>query len=257
MSVENSFEGRHDDYAFFLTHSDEPTRCRDAVVRELEVWREAEPHRPIRLMDFGCSRGEFLRGVLERGRLDPGSLALTLVDVDVSALEAARREVAAFSTVRIDADVAPPGGREFDVILSNHVLYYVPDLAQTLRRLMNAVADGGLALLTLGGRDNQLCRLWQHVFDAVGEPVPFYLAPDVERELSEIPVRFTKSEIRSVLEFDDTAENRARIARFVFGPHFQRFGPERILPHFDAWSADGRIVMENRDVCFCVIAPTA
>lgn len=247
VSTINSFAGRHADYAFFMAHTDEPARCREALLRALSGC----PPGAVRWLDFGCGGGEFLEGVLREWGRPAREIALHLVDPDTGAQERAVRRLTPLAASVARSEAIPDGGT-FDVVASNHALYYPDDLARALRSLAAALAPGGVGIWTLGGRDNQLCHLWREFFGLVGQPLPFYLAEDVARWLRSSGLVWQEEAVRSVLRFPDSAENRDRIARFLFGPRLALFNQEAVREAFGAWRSGSEIVMENRDACFVV-----
>lgn len=242
-----SFEAIHDEYAFFLTHSTEPSRCREEMLRELRAW---SPPQDIRLLDFGCSRGEFLSGLLREWAVPRARLAVTAVDIDASALPAAAAAIEPFAAT-VSTGTSPVGGA-FDVILSNHVLYYVQDLEKTVKGLRERLAPGGRMLLLLGGRGNCLCGFWDVAYGDNG--APWNRAEDVELVLRRNGWDFSRIDVLSRLEFPDSRENRLRILRFLFTDSLGKFDVEALLAHFDPYRAGDRIVINNRDVLFVLSA---
>lgn len=242
-----SFEAIRDDYAFFLEHSDEPARCRAAMVRELRAWN---PPQDIHLLDFGCSRGEFLSGLLREWAVPRERLAVTAVDIDAAALPAAASAIEPFAATVSTGGSLPEN--IFDVILSNHVLYYVPDLAGTLRALRGRLAPGGSMLLLLGGRENALCGFWDVAYGGAG--VPWNRAEDVAAALGSSGWSVSRTGVSSRLEFPDTRENRLRILRFLFSDSLGDFDTDVLLAHFERFRVGNRIVIDNRDVLFSISA---
>ncbi len=250
MSEANSFEHRHEDYAWFLAHTDESIRCREEMLTHMVEWSVGKGR--LRMLDFGCGGGEFLEGVLGAWAWPAKYLDLTLVDVDELALPQAERRLARFSDAGLAIESRLDGLSGFDLVLSNHALYYVGEARAAVRALAGCLSRGGMGIWILGGEDNALCQLWLKAFAAANVPLPFLLAADIERELRGLGRGFQRTEISSVLDYADNGKNRDRIARFVFGPHLERLGPERVRESFSGWSCRGRIIMESRDVCLRV-----
>lgn len=152
----SSFEDRHDDYEFFMSHSTEAELCRQAALTRLKTWSQGHEGR-VRLLDFGCGSGEFLQSLLEAWDFPASRLDLTLLDVDALALGKARVRLADRSAhpLRTVASLEELADQSFDVILSNHALYYVDDLRGTLRGLSSRLAPGGGGDLD-AGREREL-----------------------------------------------------------------------------------------------------
>lgn len=244
----NSFETRHADYAFFLAQSDEPERCREVFLETLRVTPHWEV--PWRCLDFGCGSGEFLESLLVAWSPTQKGVTIHLVDVDAAALTEARVRLERFASPPVHTSNHLPERETFHLILSNHALYYVEDAPATLTQMAGLLHEDGMAIVTMGGRQNQICRLWLRAFEAANRPLPFYLAEDIQGILEGAPVKLEARPVHSTVRFPDSPENRLRIARFAFGARLPGFGPERITELFDEWKEGSEIVMRNRDLCF-------
>lgn len=136
-----------DDYAFFEAHS---TEAEADVRAHLKHVAEIEPREgAIRMLDFGCGSGEFTAQFLAAVGWSAERLWLTLVDpAEVVRREAAVR-LARFTDAPItESSVIPAGlAGSCDVVLANHVFYYVPNLVEHLRQLIEARAPGGVLLI--------------------------------------------------------------------------------------------------------------
>lgn len=255
MESRKSFEGIHEDYAFVLAHSGEPRACREALLAEAA--KVASSVEKPRWLDFGCGGGEFLSGLLDGWPGDLATVDLALVDVDPGYLEAAcnlakGRCRSVHGASRLDG--LPAGG--FDLITSNHVLYYVPDMAATLGGLYERLRSGGRAVLVLGGKDNQLIRLWLDAFNAANIPLPYFHAGHVEETLNALEISYGRTALQYLFCFPDTRENRQKVLRFLFKEWVETLGEENLLSLMDAYAHNGDIVMENSDALFMFSSPT-
>jgi ubiquinone/menaquinone biosynthesis C-methylase UbiE len=102
--------------------------------------REA-PGPGARVLDLGCGPATLWRA--NRERIDP-SWSLTLADFSAGMIEAARRELgdrAAYVVADVQELPLPAGS--FDVVLANHMLFHVPDLARAFGQIRRVLVPGG------------------------------------------------------------------------------------------------------------------
>lgn len=123
----------------------------------------------------------------------------------------------------------------FDLILSNHALYYVGDLKPCARRLLTLLSPGGLMLIAMAGWDNTLMRLWKTGFALVNRPVPYNSAEDLEAILDLVEATYRKARSPYEIRFPDSEENRMSILRFLFGEHLRDMPRDRLLAEFDPY----------------------
>ncbi len=243
------------DYAFFMTHATEAESDVAEYARELAG--VAERRTAIRMLDFGCGTGSFSEQLLSTVNWPPRALELTLVEPVPHQCEEAALRLAGFSeraiatAQKLDAGVRGP----FDVILSNHVLYYVDDLDATLRQLVDLRSPGGKLLLAMAGWDNMLLGLWQTGFAMLGRPVPYYAAQDVASALSRWGIPFRKARVPYRLRFPDSAENRLKILRFLFAEHLDTMPRQRLLGEFDRYCQHGHVEVNTHSDHFAVEQP--
>jgi trans-aconitate 2-methyltransferase len=181
-----------DDYEFFAENSTEATADLDAYAERLRSFDP--PAGTTRMLDFGCGPGSFTARFPDRlgwggDRLDPA-----LVEPTAAYRQQAVERLGAMTDRPIRAWDALPAGSEraFDLILSHHVLYYVPELRATLDGLVRALDHRGLFLTAIAGRDNALVDLWFGGFPLIGRPVPYHTAVDVEEALTGLGVAFDR-----------------------------------------------------------------
>ena len=210
-----------DDYDFFASHSTEAESDLDAYAERLGSFDP--PDGPVRMLDFGCGPGSFTARFIDRAGWGGDRLDLALVEPSAAYRQQAAERLGAMTSRPIRAWDALPAGSEgaFDVILSNHALYYVPELEEALDRLVRALAPRGLLLTAVAGRDNALVDLWFRGFPLVGRPVPYHTAEDVGEALGRRGRAFERRDVHYDLNFPDTEANRLKILRFLFGEHWR------------------------------------
>jgi trans-aconitate 2-methyltransferase len=237
-----------DDYDFFADNSTEADADLDAYAERLRSFDP--PAGPVRMLDFGCGPGSFTARFLDRAGWGADRLDLALVEPSAAYRRQAVGRLGAMTRrpIRAWAALPPDSGAAFDVILSNHALYYVPELEEALDRLVRAMAPRGLFLAAVAGRDNALVDLWFCGFPLVGRPVPYHTAEDVGAALARRGRAFERRDVRYELHFPDTEGNRLKILRFLFGEHLAALPRAVVLGFFDRYASAGRVEMRTGNV---------
>ena len=131
------------------TFDDEPDHgLRDAVTRE--AWRtlllEHLPPAPARVADLGCGTGTLSVLLAEAGYDVAG------VDLSPEMVVRAKAKAAGHSATFAVGDAGDPDlpHGQFDVVLSRHVLWALPDPAAGLARWVDLLAPGGRLVLVEG-----------------------------------------------------------------------------------------------------------
>lgn len=228
------------DYAFFEAHATEMEQDARAYA---ECLAGTPAEGAIRMLDFGCGTGTLTARLLGLTGWAPARLRLTLVEP----VEAARRQAVARLAGRtehpvVDSAALPEGtAGGFEVVLANHVLYYVPDLPDRLAALIGAVAPSGAFVTAISPRTNALIAVWIAGFRMLNREVPYNTSEDVEATLRALGAEYRKREVTFELTFPDTEENRTRIVRFLLADHLEQLPLRPLLDLFDPHSRSGRI----------------
>jgi RimJ/RimL family protein N-acetyltransferase len=119
---------------------------RSPAVRE--AWRvllrDLLPPAPARVADLGCGTGS-LALLLTEERYD-----VTGVDFSPEMIRQARAKVPGVEFVEADASAPPLDPASYDVVLSRHVLWAMPDPAAALVRWQDLLTPAGLLVLVEG-----------------------------------------------------------------------------------------------------------
>jgi len=241
-----------EDYVFFEEHSTEAEQDSRAYLTQLRQSLPTEG--TIRMLDFGCGSGTFTARLLNQASWPPERLELTLIEPVEAARGQAASRLAGFSQRRVTAlETLPVGLREnFDIIIANHVLYYVADLKDQLKRLIEALAPTGLFLTAIAGQTNALIELWVVGFELLNQEIPYNMSEDVEFALQELGADIEQQPIAYELTFPDTEENRMKIIRFLMANHLTPTLHRPLLDLFDKYHNDGRIVIRTTSDHFTI-----
>lgn len=257
-----------DDYAFFEEHATEAANdlaayvpgFHDAMTRRLTALGAAaatqSPGDRCRVLDFGCGPGTFSAKFLRRLDCPPDRLALSLVDPQPLYLGQAASSLAGFTTLAIRSSASLPSDavRSFDLILSNHVLYYVADLDTTIPAIVEALAPGGIFQTAIAGHDNPLIQFWVAAFAMLGRPVPYHTAESVAAALDRHGITASTSTVPYDLIFPDSHDNRDRILRFLLAEHYPLLPQADLRRLFDPYASSGTIAIKTCSHHFVVTA---
>lgn len=243
--AEKDFAPIESDYTFFMTHSTEAESDVAAYQRELNDF--LLDRTSIRLLDFGCGNGDFSLPLLNALNIAPETLHITLCEPVTHQLAQAAERTSRFSHHPVETlgDISDAQDRQFDLIVANHVLYYVHDLRETIREMRRALAPGGKLALTMASWENMLLEVWKVGFGLIDREVPYYTSEDVQRVLAEERFRVQKSESRYQLRFTDTEENRRKVLRFCFGEHLPQIPLPQLVELFDKYQQGENVLVDT------------
>jgi len=232
-----------DDYAFFLDHSTEAEADLCAYAPHLHGLSMKDE--PIRRLDFGWGDGGFTAKFLVRSRWPCERLWLALVEPDATYRQQAVDQLQAYTSHPVQAWPALPTHLNacFELILANHVLYYVPDIKSTLSTILGALATPGLLLTAMAGWASILAQYSRRCFDLLGKPFLFRTSEDLEAALAGLGEGYCAEEVHYELVFPDAEEHRLSIGRFLLGSDYEAVPRQAILEGFDPYSNAGKIAM--------------
>ena len=231
-----------DDYAFFENHATEAEQDARAYLEQLKQIVPADGT-ALRMLDFGCGTGSFTARFLKLAGWPPDRLRITLVEPVESARRQAVARLAGFAaTPAVESATLPAlSVAGFDIVLANHVFYYVPELPSQLATLIDALSASGKFVTAIAARTNALIEFWITGFRLLGREIPYHTSEDVEAALQELGADYQKRQVAYELTFPDTEENRMRIVRFLLADHLEQMPHRPLLDLFDQHSQSGRI----------------
>lgn len=229
------------EYTFFEEHSTEAQE--DVRAYQEHVAAVTPLDGIVNMLDFGCGSGTFTERFLEQAGWSPKQLRLTLVEPVESARGKAVARLGRFADSPLAESSALPNAFDqgFDVVLANHVFYYVPDLRDTLRRLIAALAPTGVFLMAIAPRTNAMCEFGERCFKLMGREMPYNTSEDIEAALQSLNAAYDKQHVPYQLSFADSRESRMQILRFLLADHLTRLPGHQLLDWFDQYSVAGRV----------------
>jgi len=242
------YGGIDEQYSFYDTHTTEAESDLAGLVPRIAALLErrlAAGEGSFRILDFGCGPGTFTRRILEQVACPPQRLALTLVDPVADYRKRAAGELSGFTRQPIvarEAFAASDG--PFDLVLANHVLYYVADLEELLPEIHASLAAGGQFLAAVAGEANTLNQFWERCFALLGMTVPYHTAETIDAMLERHGIPVARHEVDYRLAFDDTPQNRAAILRFLMAERYPLLPEAEVLALFDPHAREGRVEMD-------------
>jgi trans-aconitate 2-methyltransferase len=241
-----------DDYAFFENHATEAESDSRAYVERLADVVPAKG--PIRFLDFGCGTGTFTARFLQQANWPPARLQLTIVEPVESARRQAVTRLAGYTEHPVVESATLPSGAtgSFEIVLANHVFYYVPEVQSQLARLIDALSPTGVFVTAIASRTNALIEIWIAGFRLLGRDIPYNTSEDVEAGLKQLGVAHQKQPVPYQLVFPDTEANRMRILRFLLAEHLGQMPHRPLLALFDRYADSGWIKMHTASDHFTV-----
>lgn len=210
------FEAILSDYEFFCAHSNEKKANLEILSRFI---KERSWGKKVRILDFGCGPGDFLFDLVELSMDSKQALEINLVEPSSVYRKKAKKVFLKRRNVEIndwkEFDSTRKG--RYDLIIANHVLYYVKDKAKLLESFSRAAHSETLILVTLSGARNGLNALTRYANELAGIELPYRTFEEFEGYLRSEKINHDQHPMNAELRFVDTAENRAKIVRFVLG----------------------------------------
>jgi len=241
-----------DDYAFFEHHATEAAE--DIVAYMPHVKALTAANRPVHMLDFGCGDGGFSAKFHASAQFAADRLQISLVEPVADYRQTAVERLQPLTNQLIHGWPAFPSHLEanFDLILVNHVLYYVPDLDDTSVTLTRALAPGGVFLTAMAGRGNVLMQFAERCLVVIGKSMPYHTAEGLKLVLDRQQISYSVKDVWYELRFPDSVENRLSILRFLLGEHFPEVPRQFMLDLFNPYVVDGQIAVQTMHEHFVI-----
>lgn len=236
------------DYQFFVDHSNEAAQVLAYVENEVRFRCESAPS-ALRLLDYGCGDGKFSACLTGALRGMKNEIHVSLVEPSAGYLEQASSRFSEPGFLQQSAKSIREIRGTFDLILANHVLYYVNDLKQCLRDLESVAEMNSVAWVTLGNERNSLIQICSAAHRMLDRAYPFYQSKDLETLLQKEARVYKKTEVTSQLQCQDREENRLKLLRFILG---REINASNFLCLLDPFVKKDQIVLPLHDDVFSV-----
>ncbi|TNE47261.1 MAG: class I SAM-dependent methyltransferase [Bacteroidetes bacterium] len=243
---DGSFDPILDDYLFFEQHSTESEADLKAYlphVASIDL-----PGQPAHLLDFGSGTGSFSSRFLDRVGWRPDKLTLTITEPGSIARKRSRERLQAYTEYVVQdypTLFQVPKMAKFDLILANHVLYYVDGLVSVLGALSSRLRPGGKLLAAMAGAENTIIQCWNYGYGMVGVEVPYFTGDNMAGALDQLNLQWRRERVFFLVDFPDSRENRLKMLRFIFGVNLSGLQTEPLLAFFDPYQQNGNIRIET------------
>lgn len=226
VSYSKDFDQINSDYSFFEKHATERKNGLDTLVKIFKGWESNKDTNTIQYFDFGAGDGEVSVSLVKTVK------ALENKNIIFSILEPSRimraKAIASLSDistnkVQVWSEIPSNLSVKFDVILANHVFYYVEDFRESLNLLLAKKTEKGLMLITMANKDNGLVKIGNEQFKLMGLNKPTNSIEDVKTYLQNLSIDMDVKLVASRIFFKNSINNRAKILRFIFGIYYEKF----------------------------------
>lgn len=105
------------------------------------------------VLELGTGPGKLWRNNLDRV---PATWQIIISDLSPGMIQEAERHLSGRNITfqEIDAQSLPFDGATFDAVIANHMLYHVPNIAQTLSEIQRVLKPGGRLYAATNGQDH-------------------------------------------------------------------------------------------------------
>jgi SAM-dependent methyltransferase len=255
MTTKKDFNSIVNAYDFFASHSTEKDANANAMASEISSWI-ANKHinfEEVSILDFGGGDGHYLSYLLNKLPSKPASI--TLLDPATTYREAAKSNLAsrANGSLKLVSSLQEIDLKEkFDLIVANHVFYYIPDLVRDLKLLKSILKQNGIFMATMAGDSNALILAWKTFFSDLSMPIPYNLAGDFAVALQQVGLKYKSLDLSAKFQFPDSEEGRKLTTDFLLGSNAQKLKTEQRDAFFNKYEKSGLINLPIYDHLFLV-----
>ncbi len=247
-----NFDPIQEAYAFFLAHSTEAQN--DLGAMEPYLQQVIKNQTSISILDFGCGDGQFLMSVLDKMSRSTQQIDVTLVEIADVARSKAKRLLESMPAVKVRSRTSLPTerGLGLDLIISNHALYYVPNLAHVLSTFKHLLNADGAMLLSMAGSRNVLIDIWSKGFALLGREIPYYVSENVATTLDELDMGFAVIDVPYVIHCEDSPGHRQHLLTFLFGEYLAQMHRGKAMALLNPYVRSGQLEISTSHELFVV-----
>lgn len=259
VSEKKEFSDILSDYDFFKTNCNEDENMLSIFVREIMSFVELNSFKftnenGLKLLDFGSGDGKFLESLI-KNKVIPNifNSEFSLVEPDaIYRLEALKRlgHYTRSPIVMLDKNLSLMSHlHKFDLILANHVLYYVDDFKSTMDAFFECKSSNGKLIISMSEKRHALCHLLQEFCNLNEVEYPYYVASDLLNYLDKNSIQYKSKHVLSELRFKNSVENLDKIVRFILSNKYAHLKSESILKQFrEKFSVGEDLVFPLHDI---------
>ncbi len=253
IATKKDFSSITNAYKFFKEHSTEYEANRHEIILKLEQSKLLE--RGISILDFGGGDGELLSDLYSKTDINKFDPKLYIFEPVENYQESAKSKLAlvGYNNLVVLEKIDELPDATLDLILVNHVLYYVENLDQTISKLRSKLNENGQLWILMADENNSADQLWEVFFEKLGMKVPYFLTNDLRFILDDQSVQYLETrEIKSTFFFKNSNENRSSLVRFLLGNYSERFNDETIKEAVSCYEEGSDIRLPLSDSLFAI-----
>lgn len=237
-----------DAYDFFRKNSNEYDANKTVLIEQLNPLLKEN----MSILDFGGGNGELLHDIYQKTNLHKCKPRLSLIEpVSEYQQTATKKFKSTDASFVIYESLEKCPDKSIDVLLVNHVLYYVKDLESVILNLLQKLSPNGSLFVILANENNALIKLWEKFFSKMEMKIPYFLTKDLRLIARNKPIKYNETaNIHSLFKFENTKENRSKVARFLLGEYANKISDEVIQENLAQYQKGSEVELPLEDSLF-------
>jgi trans-aconitate 2-methyltransferase len=237
LTVRKEFSKILSDYEFFQLNSSEENELLKIYTTIIKSITKSKINnmQPYNILDFGCGNGQFFENLIKRESFQyiqrPN---LSLVEPDFSyKIEAIKRLSHQISPkiTWLDTELKNEISNKLDLIISNHVLYYVQNINDTVSSFLKNLAVDGTIIITMAEQRHPFNNLLEILCNRKGFIYPYFKIDSAKEYFDKNSIEYQTYQVNSELKFPVNDENFNKIINFILGK-FSFLRNEELISEF-------------------------